>query len=77
MFSLAGKIPEVKDKLIICRSDSQVKPKVFLMIDIGRLSRPGLSFALFNAFNNFIELIHIAQDQNFEGMKTSPVSDIY
>lgn len=67
MFSLAGKIPEVKDKLIICSSDSQVKPKVFLMIDVGRLSRPGLSFALFNAFNNFIELIHLHKIKILKG----------
>lgn len=31
-FSLAGKIPEIKDKIIICNSGSQIKPKDFLMI---------------------------------------------
>lgn len=38
IFSLAGKIPEVKDKLIICNNGSQIKPKDFLMIHKGRLA---------------------------------------
>ena len=40
-FSLSGKTPDDKDRLIIDSSGSEIRSSVFLIIEIGMLSAPG------------------------------------
>ena len=41
IFSLSGKTPDEKDRLIIDSSGSEIRSSVFLIIEIGMLSAPG------------------------------------
>ena len=41
IFSLSGKTPADKDRLIIDSNGSEIRSNVFLIIEIGMLSAPG------------------------------------